>query len=327
MSPATSVLDARSGPRQLDGCSVFRTELATPGMCGPNSLFVGRLGDWTWDAVSAACSTNAYDAREPGGAPVYLSFYYFRVRGSRRFHPLRITFGDRLDVTSRVFGSGSESVLTLHRIRPAGYHGSGSDPEDIDLDEFYAAPDENCLYVENLNRWITRSKPGSNQGLVRSAPVGFEYRHLPAVPPEYSPRRVYAYARDNLRFEHPTEPSHRPDAPVTVEYRVEASRDLNGVGLLYFASYFSIVDWALLRLWRRLGRDDRSFLRRVVVDQRMCYLGNADAGAALDVTLTRWSNRTDPADEIVDAVITDASTSKRLAVSCLALYGEQEARP
>jgi probable biosynthetic protein (TIGR04098 family) len=323
MTAGRSVLDIRSGLQRLDGGSVFRTELATPGMCGPNSLFVGALGDWTWDAVSAACSTNAYDAREPGGAPVYLSFSYFRVRGSRRFHPLRITFGDRLQVTSRVFGQGSESVLTLHLVRPD----AGAPPRDIDPMEFYAGVDEDCLYVENFNRWITRSRPHSNQDLVRSSPVGFEYQHLPTVPSRYSPRRAYAYARDNLAFEHETAPPRVADAPFHIEYQVEASRDLNGVGLLYFASYFAIVDWALLRLWRRLGRGDRSFLRRVVVDQRMCYLGNADADSTLDVSLTRWPGRTDPTDEIVDAVLTDTSTGKALAVSCLHLCGEQEATP
>jgi probable biosynthetic protein (TIGR04098 family) len=320
MTAAPPLQDTRSGPRRLDGSSVFRSEQVTPGMCGPNSLFVGRLGDWTWDAVSAACSTDAYTAREPGGASVYLSFAYFRVRGSRRFHPLRITFGDRLQVTSRVFGCGGESVLTLHRVRPDG----GGLPAGIDPEEFYAGTDENCLYVENFNRWITRSRPDSNRDLVRSSPVGFRYRHLPEVPAQHSPRLAYAYARDNLAFEHEAAPGRLPDMPFHVEYRVETSRDLNGVGLLYFASYFSIVDWALLRLWRRLGRDDRSFLRRVVADQRMCYLGNADAGAVLDVSLVRWPDRGEPTDEIVDAVVTDAATGRELAVSCLHLYGEPE---
>jgi len=288
-------------------------------MCGPNSLFVGRLGDWTWDAVSAACSTNAYDARAAGGAPVYLSFYYFRIRGSRRFNPLWITFGDRLQVTSRVFGQGSESVLTLHRVRPD----DGTPPVPIDPDDFYAGTDENCLYVENFNRWISRSRPDSNEDLVRSSPVGFQYRHLPAIPPRHSPRLAYAHARDRLAFEHEAEPSRTREATFHVEYRVEASRDLNGVGLLYFASYFSIVDWALLRLWRHLGRGDRHFLRRVVLDQRMCYLGNADADAVVDVGLTRWPSRTEAADEIVDVVLTDRRGGRTLAVSCVHLSGEQ----
>lgn len=326
---AAAVLDARPGLRVRGDGTLVRSELATPGTCGPNSLFVGRLGDWTWDAVSAACGTNVYDAREPGGAPVYLSFYYFRIRGSRRFNPQRITFGDRLQVASAVFQQTSESVLTLHRVRkerdaadPAPIDAAptdtaSADTAPIDPGEFYAAADEDCLYVENFNRWIARGRPDSNRDLVRSSPVGFEYRHLPALPPRFSPRVACAQARDQLAFEHNTRPLRLPDEPFRVSYRVDASRDLNAVGLLYFASYFSIVDWALLRLWRRLGRGDRAFLRRAVLDQRMCYLGNADADAALEITLTRWPSRTDPHDELVDAVVADGATGRTLAVSSL----------
>ena len=318
---AAAVLDARPGLEVIGDGATFRTELATPGMCGPNSLFVGRIGDWTWDAVSAACSTNVYNAHEPGGAPVYLSFYYFRVRGSAAFNPQQITFGDRLSVTSGVFRQSSESVLTLHRVSPE----AGTGPvTPIDPDEFYAAADPNRLYIENFNRWNTRGRPHSNRDLVRSSPVGFEYRHLPAVPPEHSPRPVCARAREALAFEHERQPLRFPDEPFRVRYHIEPSRDLNAVGLLYFASYFSIVDWALDRLWRRLGRGGRAFLGRSVLDQRMCYLGNADAGAPLDIALTRWPKRSDPTDEIVDAVVTDESTGRLLAVSSLHVCAGQE---
>ena len=96
--------------------TLTRREVVRPGMCGHNSLFVGQVGDWTWDAVSALCDMDALRATDPSGAATYLSFYYYRVRGSRRFHLRTPSFGDRLRVTSRLFDFGSESILTLHRI-------------------------------------------------------------------------------------------------------------------------------------------------------------------------------------------------------------------
>jgi probable biosynthetic protein (TIGR04098 family) len=294
-------------------------------MCGPNSLFVGRLGDWTWDAVSHACATNAYDARTSSGDPVYLSFYYFHIRAGRAFHPLSLRFGDRLRVASRVFGFGSESVLALHRIRrqdaaPAAPGPALAPAAPIDPDEFYAYADPDSIYVENFNRWIVRGRPDSNRDLMRSSPVGLRHRHLPVLPPQHSPRAAYTHARTQLTFrqhEHAAPPTR-----LTVDYPTEPSRDLNGVGLLYFASYFSITDWALLRLWRRLGRTDRSYLRRTVLDHRMCYLGNADADAVLSIELAASPDPDDPAADVVDTVLRERSTGRTLAVSTQWIHRE-----
>jgi probable biosynthetic protein (TIGR04098 family) len=289
-------------------------------MCGHNSLFVGQIGDWTWDAVGTLCGTDVLRARDASGAPTYLSFYYYRIRASRRFHLRSPTFGDRLQVTSRLFDFGSESVLALHRIARSPDRGDERAGNPLDASEFYAFADEDCLYVENFNRWIARSEARSNEGLVRSSPTDFRHRHLPALPEEYSPRRATDLARTRLTFlDHAVGGYRADDEALTVEYEIDASRDLNGVGLLYFASYFSIVDWALLRLWRRLGRSDRSFLDRVVVEQQLCCLGNADAGCVVAVTLQRWRVVGDDCQEVINVVLRDQNAGRALAVCTLHL--------
>jgi probable biosynthetic protein (TIGR04098 family) len=102
-----------------DHC-LARQVIVSPGMCSGGSLIFSRIGDWTWEAVAAACRTNVHAARTASGQPAYLSFYYYRVRGGKIVHPHGLTFGDELQVTSRVFQFGSSSVLTLHRLAPAG---------------------------------------------------------------------------------------------------------------------------------------------------------------------------------------------------------------
>ncbi len=299
--------------------TVVREEVVRPGMCGHNSLFVGQVGDWTWDAVSALCGVDALRATDPGGAPTYLSFYYYRIRGSRRFHLRTPTFGDRLRIVSRLFDFGTESVLTLHRIsRAEAAHGG------FDVDEFYRSADEDCLYVENFNRWITRSEARSNENLVRSSPTGFRHEHLPTLPDRYSPRQACHRARTRLTFL--DEDAYRPDGPEwTVDYEIDVSRDLNGVGLLYFASYFAIVDWALLRLWRRLGRTDADFLARVLLDQQMCCLGNADGGQVLTATLRGWRPVAGGGTEAVDVVLRERDCGRVLAV-CTQHLGKETGR-
>jgi probable biosynthetic protein (TIGR04098 family) len=304
----------------MPGPSVLtRTEVVRPAMCGYNSLFVGQIGDWTWDAVSQLCDTDVLTARDPGGAPTYLSFYYYRVRGSRRFHLRTPTFGDRLHITTRLFDFGSESVLALHQIRriPPGQPAL-QDQAPAEPEQFYTFADEDCLYVENFNRWVTRSDARSNENLVRSSPLGFRHAHLPVLPSAYSPRLACQQARARLSFIDPDAGDYRPAGPpFQVQYLVDPSRDLNGVGLLYFATYFSIVDWALLQLWRQLGRDDRSFLDRVVVDQQLCYLGNADTGSAIDAVIQRRGVVGEPGTEVVDVVLRERRHARLLAICTL----------
>lgn len=302
--------------RVLDGSSVTRTIMIKPAMCGHNSLFVGQIGDWTWDTVSALCDTNVFAARDCGGVPTYLSFSYFHLRASPSMHVRHFTFGDILRVDSRLFGFGSESVLALHEIRMAGRDAETSaSARRIEPEEFYAFPDENCLYVQNFNRWVARSRAHSNEGLRRASPVDFRHNHLPVLDSRHSPRLAY----DRVRR---TVVDGRTDRPaggvtLTVDYPIDVTRDLNGVGLLYFAAYFSIIDWGLLRLWRHLGRTDRSFLRRVVLDQRVCYLGNADVDCVLRIELSRLPMSGKPADEYVEAVLTDRDSGRVIAVSTL----------
>ena len=278
-----------------------RVELVTPAMCGPNSLFIGQLGDWTWDAVGTSCGVDPYSAVGANGDPAYLSFAYFRVRASSGLCAEQLTFGDRLRVRSKVLSCGGDSVLTLHQVRrdqempgdqTARRACSGAE-------EFFRYDTPGCIHVENFNRWIQRSGGDTNHVLRRAAPAGFQVRHLDRVADEFTPRRVCAQVRKLAAFGTENEPE--PEARLALTYRVDASRDLNGAGLLYFASYFSIVDWAVLRMWRSLGRPARRFLRRHVLDRQLCFVANADADDVLDVEVTTY--RDVGGADVVDATL------------------------
>jgi probable biosynthetic protein (TIGR04098 family) len=288
---------------------LIRDVTVTPGMCGYNSLFVGQIGDWTWHTVSELCGIDAFNARDESGAPTYLAFYYFHVQGSDAMHLRRFTFGERLRVLSASYGYGRESVLTLHRIALA----DGPAANEIDPVEFYEHPRADCMYVETFNRWITRGVARSNRDLVRSAPVDFRYEHLPTLPDQYSPRAVYHRGRTARTFDHGD--GHVIVDRHTTRYRIDPTCDLNGVGLVYFAAYFSIVDTAVWRLWQVLGRDDHDYLGMRVTDERLCYLGNMEAGAEVDLT-ARLRRRPDGA-EVVDVVIEELGTRRLIAVATL----------
>ncbi|KAA1029627.1 biosynthesis cluster domain-containing protein [Pseudonocardia sp. EV170527-09] len=294
--------------------TLARRVVVSPGMCSGGSLVFGEVGDWTWEAVAAACRTNVHAARTATGDPAYLSFYYYRVRGGKVVHPHGLAFGDELDLTSRVFQFGSQSTLTLHVLAPAGLHRA-----DVPLEpeEFYENPHPDCMYVENWNRWIARTRPGTNADLATTAPPDFEFADLPRIPNRFSPRGIVGRAREAGTFCTDAPPGFVAGPTTSYTYPLDTVRDVNGAGLVYFASYFAIFDTALLRLWRELGRDDARFLERRVVDQKMGYFGNADLGAVFTVNVRRWTSETRPEVEIADLSLHDSTTGKLLAATSI----------
>ncbi|MEU9187855.1 LnmK family bifunctional acyltransferase/decarboxylase [Streptomyces sp. NPDC048484] len=325
MSPVPPDADAapltvveQSGPDSLR-----RLVTVQPGMCGPGSLLIGRIGDWSWETVSAVCGTDVLNARDCHGRPAYLSFYYYRLRtgsgDTSPLHPGDLRFGDRLEVDSRVFGFGGESALILHRLRRLA-PGEPPHRDSLTAEEFYDRPQPGCLYAENFNHWISRGRPDSNLGLIRSAPPDFTHDHLPVLPERYSPTTACRAARRAGRFTEAVPHGSTPtNEEFTVDYPVDLTRDVNGVGLLYFASYFSIADYGLLRLWRRLGRSDDSFLRRKLVDSRMCYLGNADLDTHLRLRMHPWHGPPGDEEVVVDLTIEDTTRERTLALGAFRL--------
>ncbi|MDB1089746.1 biosynthesis cluster domain-containing protein [Streptomyces sp. ACA25] len=311
MTRASSGRGAVSGQAR----GVPRDVVVTPGMCSGGSLIFGRIGDWTWQVVGDSCGMNVHGARTADGDPAYLSFYYFHVRGGEVIHPHGLTFGDELSVMSRAFRFGTQSVITLHRMSPAGLElAEGA----LDPAEVYEHPHPDCLYAETFNRWIARTSAGSNRNLAQVVPPGFSHHDLPLLPNEYSPRSLVGRARATGTF-YPSGPPacHEAGSAQTFEYVLDVVRDLNGAGLMYFASYFSVFDTVLLHLWRSLGRTDEQFLRRKVTDQKIGYFGNADPGAVFTITARRWWSTERRDIEIADMAMHDTATGQLIAVTAL----------
>lgn len=319
-SPAASIV------RILDGGAMHRRLRVSPGMCGHNSLFMGQVGDWTWDTVDALCGADVFNARNAAGAPSYLAFYYLHVMAGRTLHPGSLGFGDEIDVVSRLFDFGSESILALHRIGRGRAGDAAAAP--LEPEEFYERPRDDCIQIESFNRWVSRRPNQGNENLVIASPPDFAHRHLPKLPERYSPRRVYDLARVHYSFvpELAGDLASATDERRT-EYRIDITRDINAVGLVYFAAFFSIVDRAVLDLWRHLGRGDAAFMNRIVTDQKMTYLGNTDVDSVL-VTRTRmWQAAGEGGCDIINVVVCERDSERVIAVSTLGIAGRSEEGP
>lgn len=295
--------------------------MLTPSMCGHNCLFLAQVADWTWETVSTACGTELYREKNEGGLPTYLSFFYLRMCAGPTVQMHNFTFGDVIDVVTTAFNFGTESMLTLHRISRATQNGASARP--VDPLEFYERRDENCLYIESVNRWITRSRPASNEALVKSSPERIATKHLPVLPDRYSPRLSYDIARKSGTFHDVSSPDYEPVVEdFSIDYTIDAARDLNGVGLVFFASFASMIDSGLLKLWKHLGRDVPSFLNRVVRDRRICYTSNAEIDSNLRLTFRSWRRIDDPRQEVFNVVFRDVARDRVVLVSTLQIQSE-----
>lgn len=288
---------------------VAREVTIKPAMCGHNARLAGQIGDWTWETVSHLCGVNAFRAADQHGSPTYLSFFYYQLIGDQTFHLHSPTFGDRLQVVSRCYGFGPESILTLHRLAPL----ERDLPLSLSAHEMQRARHPGALYAQTFNRWIQRGDDG-NRALHSAAPQGFHHQQLERLGPELSPRLAYDAARRSGTFVAPQELGLSLRGEAVLPYEIDMARDLNGVGLLYFASYFEIADSALARMWRQLGRSDRSFLERVVSSQRLLFLANADACTALVVHIRRFQREAEQGREVYDIGIEERDTGRVLAV-------------
>ena len=171
------------------------------------------------------------------------------------------------------------------------------------------------LTPEALNPF---ARTPENEALVRSSPAGIATGHLPVLPERYSPRLSYDLARKTTTFHDVASPDWEPMVEEHVlDYTIDGARDLNGVGLVFFAAFGSIIDSSLLRLWRHLGRDVPSFLARVVRDRRICYTANAEIDSALRITLRSWRRRDDPREEIFNVVMRESAGGRLVLVSTL----------
>jgi probable biosynthetic protein (TIGR04098 family) len=297
--------------------SLLRRICVDLSMCGQNALFAARVGDWTWETVARQCGLDVPNARNQAGDRTYLAFSYFHIQASPLIHPLGLAVGEHIDLLSQAYGCGHESVVVLHRVcraSDATDDGSGF----LSPAELHGHPRPDCLYVENLNRWVVRGRDGGNTGLTSSAPAAFDHGLLPALHARGSPRALPSAARRAGSLARLSQPRLYPVAPERVAtYRIDPSRDLNGVGLVYFAAYFSFIDSALLGYWRQMGRSDRSFLGRRIIDHKLCYYANANPDATLSITMRLYTDPGRPHEEVADITVRDHAVGHLLAMSAI----------
>jgi len=160
---------------------------------------------------------------------------------------------------------------------------------------------------------LDQARCAGQQGLCSATPEGFHFQRLPGVPPDLSPRQHYDEARQRGHFAHPVD--YRSLTTYQFSYSVDVSRDFNGVGLLYFSTFFSIVDKTVSAVWEDLGRSYQEYFDRRVTAERVLFLGNADAGALLSLNATLRARPDQSGPEHLDIQVVERATGRLLAIA------------
>lgn len=288
----------------------IRIELS---MCGQHNLlaerFLGCVGDWTWDLVDRWCGVDPYNAFTSNGEHTYLSYTYIHVKGSPSQSFNSLPLGAEIDVTSRAFNTGKNAIASMHVLRPIG-RGGNSAPT---FEEMYESPDQQAIYISTMNRWISRADSG-NEDLLSSKPVGFSSERLSVVPPNLALNTRFRETLESGAFGLSSGFDQCLAKSCRSTYDIDRDRDVNGVGLLFYASYFHLVDMALARALHEFNENDVEICREII-EEELIYLANANLNDVLILDVDVFSHSHDKTLLFSQVNISRASDGSEMALA------------
>jgi probable biosynthetic protein (TIGR04098 family) len=244
---------------------------------GPAGLLEVELlkhtGDLQWINLGAAAGTPASRQRDSEGNPVYASFYYIEIAGFAG-GLAAVQPEDDLEIVSTLARYGRSMLDGEHRLYPAG-----TLPAELP-DPLPPAPS-----VRLSNVLVA---PGRGPDDLRiTVPANSRIDDIPGLAEEPDSYQLIKQARvDGRFFPIPAGATPLLSGPRTVELSINPDRDLNGVGILYFANYVIFMDAAERTALEDAGVCSPEALdARVTLSRRIGYYGNTTPRDTLAVEL------------------------------------------
>ena len=239
------------------------------------------VGEIRWNHIAQFAGVPSRKLCDETGERLYATFYYVETLFPRQTPMAAFGENDRFTVVSTLRSFGNSILDGFHFFYPAGW------PEEkkIPLLNGRNAADMGIPYVRTSNIFVKMLQGATWLKKSRPAQRGMDdIPRLAEVPDSY-PRIKKAEEEDRFRLT-PEAGSALTPGKVRIEYQIEPDRDLNGVGLLYFANYPMILDIAerkCLRENARLPLSNDLLDLRTLVHRESAYLGNAHPSDSIDV--------------------------------------------
>lgn len=265
-------------------------------------LFLMHVGSLQWSEIARHAGMRLRDLRSEEGRPVYASFYYVCESFSLD-HPISAhRIDDLLTFFSGVRLWGGTAIDGWHAVCPEG---AGS-PPGVPADPRRPPRRRGPAWVRMSNVFVKmRSGP---QDLEVALPRNLAADRFPRGGDCLETYRLVKEVRAAERFPRPAGAGFRELGTGSFVHRVEINpdRDINGVGLVYFANYVTFLDAAERALLRRVLPEERRewrIDRRALVEREIAYYGNASATDRLDVSVRAYEMLSVPEAPVEPAVL------------------------
>jgi probable biosynthetic protein (TIGR04098 family) len=281
----------KSGKTHLgeDGSYYVDLEIGIPHM-GRNNLgetpLMVLLGDMRWSHITQFTGVPSKQLVDETNDRLYATFYYVQMRFPRETPMASFGENDRLTIVNTLTSYGNSVMDGYSFLYPASWPME----KKIPLKNGKQAEELGIPYIRSSNIFVKMLKGASWLKKSRPAQPGADNIPKVAEMPDSYPRIKQASEEGN--FGPP--PEHfsliTPET-LRLEYQIEPDRDLNGVGLIYFANYCMIQDIAERRLLPEeplipIGHDLLD--ARTVVSRQSAYLANAHQSDSIFVSIDAW---------------------------------------
>jgi probable biosynthetic protein (TIGR04098 family) len=233
--------------------------------------------DLRWRDIGEASGVPMSGLRDAEGRSVYASVYYvelgdFPEQGLGAFRP-----DDHLDVVSDLTRYGRSMLDGVHR-----FYRAGELPAELPA-ELGRAP-----FVRLSNVCVCEG--AGPEDLRITTPATGRIENIPETAQEPDSYGIIRTARRAGRFEDaPPDAERLWDGMRTIEHAINPDRDLNGVGLVYFANYVAFMDLAERKTLQDAGIYAATALdARVTVRRRVGFYGNAQRHDSVAVDVEAW---------------------------------------
>jgi probable biosynthetic protein (TIGR04098 family) len=273
-----------AAPEALSRCDL----LLDPRHTGVNNLseflFLMQLGAIQWQQIARFAGVRLRDFRSDFGNPVYASFYYIREMFSVDRPLSSYALDDRLTILSKVRLCGSTVIDGQHLL--CGEEISEEQCRSADVEDL-----EQCGWrpsVRMSNVFVQKQSGPDHLKVVFPANVDLD--RFPRTGSRPETYELAQRARAEGRFPRPAKAGFSPFGPTGFSFRYEINpdRDINGVGLVYFANYVAFLDMAERDLLRRARMPEERIDRRSLVEREIAYFGNARSTEVLHIDVEAY---------------------------------------
>jgi probable biosynthetic protein (TIGR04098 family) len=268
------------------------------------AALVAATGDIRWSDLGSLTGVPASRHRDVEQRAVYASFYYVGVDAAPPHGLAAYAPDDDVEIVSTLSRFGRSMLDGTHHVYAAGM-----------LPQRLPGELPPSLTVRLSN--VLVSEGSGPDDLRITTPANADLEAVPATATEPDSYRLIREARAAGRFFAPAagaEPLWRGEREVV--YRINADRDVNGVGLVYFANYIAFADYAERSALEAADCFPPDALnRRVTLRRRMGYYGNARFDDSLVMLVEAWRLAGGAGDILVHHRVRRRSDDRLIAVS------------